>query len=182
MLIVAGLSVALFAPSGAMGAEHECAQCGVKTCCRPVCKCVPSTEEKKKLCFDCKCEDFCVPGPSCFCGHKSEAMDTPGDDCGCNKNCCISWNIWKPRCAEVRTRRVLIVHEVKKEVPTYKWEVEYLCESCRQCCAEAMPLRPETNGEVLPVSMETPIESPTEETVAPAKPGKKSWWAQLFSK
>jgi len=36
-----------------------------------------------------------------------------------------------PACsAEIRTRRKLIKTEVTKRVPTYKWVVEYVCDSC----------------------------------------------------
>jgi hypothetical protein len=181
ILIVVGLALPALTSAEMRAEQHVCAECGAEACCRAYCRCVPSTEEKKKLCFDCKCEDFCVPGPSCYLGSKCEAMPLPGkeDACGCGGNCCITWNLWKPRCAEVRTRKVLVVHEVKKEVPTYKWQVEYLCDSCRDCCADAMPLRPQQGAEILPVSAETPIVAPAP---APKTAAKKSWWSNLFSK
>lgn len=181
ILLLAGLALPWTAPSGALAEQRVCSHCGVEACCRAVCRCVPSTEEKEKTCYECKSEDFCVPGPSCFLGRKCEAMPLPGKEGGCAGDCCLCWNLWKPRCAEVRTRKVLVVHEVKKEVPSYKWEVEYLCDECRQCCAEAMPLRPGQRGEIVPVSNETPIESTGEQPAAKTKPVKKSWWTQLFA-
>jgi hypothetical protein len=182
LLILTCLTWSSVLAASAQADTHKCARCGDETCCRAVCHCVPSTEEKKKLCFDCKCEDFCVPGPSVWCGRKCEAMPLPEDQCGCEQNCCISWNIWKPGCAQVRTRKVLVVHEVKKEVPTYKWEVEYLCDSCRQCCAEAMPLKPSVESDIRPVSAETPIEETAAVAPAPVKkPAQKNWLSRLFS-
>src|SRR5690606_31438164 len=124
----------------ALAETRACSQCGVETCCRAVCRCVPSTEEKKKTCYECKCEDFCVPGPSVWCGRKCESIPYGDEEsCGCaNGGCTLIWNLWKPcGCAQVRTRKVLVAHEVKKEVPSYKWEVEYLCDECRGCCVDA---------------------------------------------
>jgi hypothetical protein len=144
---------------------------------------VPSTEEKKKTCYECKCEDFCVPGPSLWCGRKCESIPYgESDSCGCaDGGCCLTWNLWKPRgCAQLRTRKVLVAHEVKKEVPSYKWEVEYLCDECRQCCVNAMPFKPGMENEIVPVSAETPLAPSPKEPVAKKAPAKQNWWSQLF--
>jgi hypothetical protein len=176
------LSAALATPQFASAENRACSHCGCTTHCRAVCRCVPSTEEKKETCFECKCEDFCVPGPSIFCGRKCEAMPLPESECGCPQNCCISWNVWKPRCAQVRTKRVLVVHEVKKEVPSHKWEVEYLCDECRQCCADAVPATTNAAGEIVPVSAEFPIDETTDATESPAAEPQGNWLTRLFAK
>ncbi len=169
-----------FAPLAAAAETCACAHCGVHSHCRAVCRCVPSTEEKKEVCFECRCEDFCIPGPSIWCGRKCEAMPLPENQCGCPQNCCISWNVWKPRCAEVRTKRVLVIHEVKKEVPSFKWEVEYLCDECQRCCAEAAPATVDASEEILPVSAETPIETDPVDASADLPPVKQSWISRLL--
>lgn len=173
------LCALLAGPSALSAKDCECANCGVTACCRAYCRCVPSTEEKKETCFECKCEDFCVPGPSIFCGRKSEAISLPENECGCAGKCCISWNIWKPRCAQVRTKKVLVVHEVKKEVPSHKWEVEYLCDECRHCCAGLVPATTNAAGEIVPVSAEMPLEEAPSELDANEPKG--NWFTRLFA-
>jgi hypothetical protein len=88
---------------------------------------VPETKEEIEVCWDVKCEDFCVPGPSTFCGSVREC-----DKCG-------SWcrDIWKPGCAKVYTRRVPVKTEVKRKKQTFKWEVVTICAACRRGCTTA---------------------------------------------
>jgi len=103
-------------------ADGRCDLCGSGV---GVCKvCVPKPKEKEiiKICWSYKCEDFCVPGPSEYCGKK------------CNKDECGHWssNVWKPTCAEVRTKHVPVKTEVKRKVPGYEWKVEERCCGCRK--------------------------------------------------
>ena len=108
--------------------DGRCDCCGGCSCVRSVC--VPKMSEKEvvKVCWSYRCEEFCIPGPSVCCGEK------------CGKDACGSWwhLLWKPTCAEVRTRHVPVKNEVKRKVPSVEWRVEERCEACRQGeCREA---------------------------------------------
>ncbi len=99
----------------------KCARCGVESCClKKCCRPVPIEIDKKEVCYDCKCEDFCVPGRSIKCETKWHK-----DDCGC-------WveNVWKPTCAGVRTRNVMVRKEVTRKTQSSRWEVQHLCAAC----------------------------------------------------
>jgi hypothetical protein len=90
---------------------------------------VPDVKEIKEVCWDVKCEDFCVPGPSCCCGKVNKH-----DECGC-----WSYKIWKPNCGCVRTRKTLVKKEVTRKVPTTKWVVENVCAHCKSACDVELP-------------------------------------------
>ncbi len=99
----------------------KCDRCGQTDCClKKICKPVPIEVDKKEVCFDCKCEDFCVPGRSCL-------LDTI-----CHNDACGCWveRVWKPTCAEVRTRNVMVKKEVTRKSQSFKWEMQHLCPSC----------------------------------------------------
>lgn len=102
-----------------------CARCGCSCNLKKVCRAIPDVKEVTHTCWDVKCEDFCVPGPSKKCGVVHEC-----DECG-------SWcrTIWQPTCACVRTRRVPVKKEVKRKIPTVKWVVETVCADCCRACA-----------------------------------------------
>ena len=101
--------------------DGHCDACGSCDCVRKVC--VPTMTEKTitKVCWGYECEEFCIPGPSVCCGKQCHR-----DDCG-------SWwhFLWKPTCAEVRTKHVPVKHEVKRKVPKVEWKVEERCAACR---------------------------------------------------
>lgn len=101
--------------------DGHCDACGSCSCVRKVC--VPTMTEKTitKVCWGYECEEFCIPGPSVCCGKECHR-----DDCG-------SWwhFLWKPTCAEVRTKHVPVKHEVKRKVPKVEWKVEERCAACR---------------------------------------------------
>ena len=101
--------------------DGHCDACGSCDCVRKVC--VPTMTEKTitKVCWGYNCEEFCIPGPSVCCGKQCHR-----DDCG-------SWwhFLWKPTCAEVRTKHVPVKHEVKRKVPKVEWKVEERCAACR---------------------------------------------------
>ena len=111
--------------------DGRCDLCGSCDCVRKVC--VPKMIEKeiKKVCWDAKCEDFCVPGRSVWCGKACKT-----DDCGC-----WTHNLWKPTCAEVRTRVVPVRKETKRKVPAVEWKVQEQCACCRRkpCDLAAKP-------------------------------------------
>ena len=102
--------------------DGRCDQCGSCDCVRKVC--VPKMTEKeiKKVCWDSRCEDFCVPGRSVWCGTVCKK-----DDCGC-----WTHELWKPTCAEVKTRVVPVRKETKRKVPAVEWKVEERCACCRR--------------------------------------------------
>ncbi len=98
-----------------------CDECGGRVCVTKVC--VPKLGKKEitKVCWDATCEDFCVPGPSVWCGTTCGK-----DDCGC-----WSHEVWKPTCAEVRTRVVPVRKTTKRTVPSVEWKVVERCACCR---------------------------------------------------
>lgn len=113
-------------------AESTCDHCGCHACVRRVC--VPKIVEKEvtKICWDVKCEDVCVPGPS-----KKICTKCQSDACGC-----YTFDVWQPTCAKVKTRRVPVKTEVKRKVPRIEWTVEYRCDGCCQACNHAPELPP----------------------------------------
>lgn len=178
--LLACFAITSFTTAVAAAETCDCSHCGAYGHCRVVCRCVATTEEKSETCFECRSEDFCVPGPSIWCGRKCEAVPLDDDHSDCPLSCCISWNVWKPRSAHVRTKHVLVVHEVKKEVPSFKWEVEYVCDECRRCCADATPIDSAPGDEIVPVSAEAPIEMDASTTDVDEPPAKRSWLARLL--
>ena len=105
-------------------ADGKCDRCGSCACVRRVCTPKRTEKEVTKVCWSYKCEEFCIPGPSIYCGEKCGR-----DACGCWKH-----SLWEPTCAEVRTKRVPVKNEVKRKVPTVQWKVEERCAACRVLC------------------------------------------------
>jgi hypothetical protein len=101
--------------------DGRCDQCGGCAGVLKVCVPKPKEREIKKTCWSYKCEDFCIPGPSEYCGRK------------CGKDECGSWSydIWKATCAAVRTKKVPVKTEVIRKVPGVEWKPEERCASCR---------------------------------------------------
>jgi hypothetical protein len=83
--------------------------------------------------YDCKCEDFCVPGKSKKCVEECAADCTSphGKDCH---------TVWQPTCGKVHQRTLLIKYPVKKMVPTYRCEVVYMCDTCCGHCTGGAPV------------------------------------------
>lgn len=135
VLVVAVLAVAASAV-GDDCRDCACQRCGCQSQCRKTCRVVCEMKEVKHVCYSCKCEDFCVPGPSCKCGETCECDPCHSGRCkflGClfgdGK---IHRSIWKPSCeATLLTRNKLYKYEITKKVPTYKWVVEYCCDQCQ---------------------------------------------------
>jgi hypothetical protein len=153
------LGFTLVAASAVRAGDHCCSTCGCSSCVRKVCVCKKTEKEIIKTCWDVKCEDVCVPGCSELCGEVCKK-----DECGC-----WTYNIWKPACACVKTRRVPVKTEVKRKVPSYEWVVEYRCANCcnggcgQQPCDTAGKGAPAAEGNPLyatppamPVSVATP--------------------------
>jgi hypothetical protein len=114
--------------------DNKCDVCGCHANCNKICRLIKGTKKVSKTCYDCKCEDFCIPGPSKLCGV---CWVNEKDPCtGCVK--CVRKENWQPSdCAQVRTKHMLVKREVSKEVPAYKWEVQKVCRACAcKCMAE----------------------------------------------
>ena len=145
--------------------DGRCDQCGGGDCVRK--ECVPKMTEKeiKKVCWDSKCEDFCVPGPSVWCGKVCQK-----DDCGC-----WTHDLWKPTCAEVRTRVVPVRKETKRKVPAVEWKVEERCACCRRKAGNnaLKPARDEAlksaRDETLKPARDETLKSARDETLKPAR-------------
>jgi hypothetical protein len=118
--------------------DGRCDQCGSCAGVRKVG--VPKMIEKEitKVCWDARCEDFCIPGPSVWCGKVCKK-----DDCGCWMH-----HLWKPTCGEVKTRVVPVRKETKRKVPAVEWKVEERCTCCRRkpCELAANPTPPENTA------------------------------------
>ena len=104
--------------------DGRCDRCDGCVCVHRVCVAKRTEKEIIKVCWSYKCEDFCIPGPSISCGEKCQH-----DTCGC-----WTHSLWKPTCAEVRTKRVPVKNVVKRKVPGVEWKVEERCKACRFLC------------------------------------------------
>jgi len=112
-----------------------CAECGCHTPCRKVCRLVCEEKKVDVTCWGCKCEEFCVPNPSCpGCRHcKTVCAD-------CKAKCdpkaphtepkAFVWFNWFPNGARIYTRAKLMKKTETVTVPGYKWVVEDLCQQC----------------------------------------------------
>jgi hypothetical protein len=123
MVCVAMLTLGWIAPS--MALAECCNHCGCQCHCCKVCRLVPEVKQVPKVRYECECEDFCVPGPSCIVGY-----ECPKDDDCDYRFFKRAEPIWKPSCGCVRTRRKLVKIETMKEVKAYKCVVVNLCPHC----------------------------------------------------
>jgi len=102
--------------------DGYCDRCGSCQCIRRVPVSKPVMKKKTKVCWDTKCEDVILPGPSCLCGKRHGR-----DDCGC-----FWYQLWKPTWAKVITKTVPVKREVTREVPGFEWTVEERCCHCQR--------------------------------------------------
>lgn len=131
--------------------DGRCDLCDSCSCVRKVCVPKPKEREIKKVCWGYTCEDFCIPGPSEYCGKKSAK-----DECGC-----WSYEVWKPTCAEIRTKKVPVKTEVKRKVPGVEWKPEERCAACR-CRAQRDRVGLAGLGRLIPESFTTAAQSATD--------------------
>jgi hypothetical protein len=144
ILLIAALAIGANSLADDDYQNCPCQRCGCQSQCQKVCRVVCEMKEVKEVCYSCKCEDFCVPGPSCKCGEVCECDPCHASGCKCfdcllgrhhGKSC---RTVWQPSCeATLHTRNKLYKREIKKQVPTYKWVVEYCCDQC-QCASPAI--------------------------------------------
>jgi hypothetical protein len=122
-------------PKPADSNDGRCDTCGSCVCVHKVCVPKPKEREIRKVCWSYKCEDFCIPGPSEYCGTK------------CQKDRCGWWSFdfWRPTCAEIRTKKVPVKTEAVRKVPGFEWRPEERCAACRAhgedatCAADSAP-------------------------------------------
>jgi hypothetical protein len=123
------LFVILFALAQLACADEFLGECSHPACgkvCRLVC-------EKKKLtsiCYGCKSEDRCLPGPSirgckhCAVCDGNCAAKSAADCNECRPQCKFCWYDWFPcGCAETRSICKLKKYQAEKEIAWYHWEV-----------------------------------------------------------
>jgi hypothetical protein len=127
----------LIAASGALAAgDCCCAHCGCACSGQKVCRLVCEEKKVDVICWGCKCEDFCVPGPSkpgcrhceCVCGDCSAPCDCTVPHA---KSKAFVWTDWVPGCASIFTKKKLMQKIVTKTVPSYKWVVETSARSAK---------------------------------------------------
>ena len=108
------------------------------------------------ICWGCKCEPFCVPGPGCpTCRHCQCVC--PNCEGGCDPEKVHSqakrfvWTDWVPSFAQMYTRTKLMKKTEKVKVPTYKWVVEEVCCDCASNCGYVEPAEAKASPSPAPV-------------------------------
>ncbi len=167
----------LVAWAGQAQAGGCCPGCG----CRKLKKvCVPVCETKKETTYEysCKCEDFCVPGPSKVVGHCVKK------DCRGCEHCCP---VRQPTCARVQTRVLLQKTPVVTEKPHVHWVVKTVCcgcgRTCGSCAAEGGPCADEVTGDAPSPNSDAPAPPlpPTTRAIAHPVPPEPTGLIQLLS-
>ena len=114
-----------------------CAHCGHSCPCQKVCRLVCEDKKIEVVCWGALCEEFCVP---CHGKKGCEHCEMVCSECDCDPETPTSkpkrfiWSDWMPTRATMFTRTKLMKKTITKEVPTYKWVVEDLCQHCEANC------------------------------------------------
>jgi hypothetical protein len=121
--------------TGARGDAGCCEHCGCMCSCQKVCRLVCEEKKVEVLCWGCKCEDFCLPGPGCpGCKHCDVVCQSCPEPCDpavpYAKPKQFVWRDWMPNGAQRYTRTKLMRKTETVTVPSYKWVVEDLCAQC----------------------------------------------------
>src|SRR5215207_3266290 len=116
------IAVLIASAARAQGADCCCANCGCACSSRKVCHLVCEEKKVDVICWGCKCEDFCVPGPSQpGCQHCDEVCGSCEQPCDCTaphaKSKNFVWLDWIPGCAKIHTKTKLMQRTVTKKVP-----------------------------------------------------------------
>lgn len=159
-----------------------CEHCGCDCGCRKICHLKCDVKKVTKVEYSCECEDFCVPcrsekvGTKCECHCKQCLL-------GCREHCCEK-PVYKPTGAVVHTKKKLIKHEVTKEVPTYKWVVETVCDHCAHRCltCENGRSRAEVEAEATARFEQLQPSPPPVPQPAPPETRQASWWSKMVKK
>lgn len=119
--LAASMLIAMVLPLAA--ASPCCSSCGCQQACNKICRLVCETRKVTKIEYSCECEEFCVPGPSRRCRSAH-----------CDADCDVACRVtWVPTCADVKTRKKLLKHEVTHEEPAYTWVIDEVCPACGHC-------------------------------------------------
>lgn len=134
--LLLALLTTLTAATSALAGEH-CGHCGCRACCEKVCRLVVEEKKVDIVCWGCKSEDFCLPGPSSRgcknCEEVCDFCDEQDAKAPYAQPKKFVWYDWIPTpCADVHTKKKLMKKTVTKKVPSYKWVVEDLCPECEQ--------------------------------------------------
>jgi hypothetical protein len=120
---------------GATNPHPKCCRCGATAPCKKVCRLVCEEKNMEIVCWGCKCEDFCVPGPGCpsyeHCNcvhHTCDKDEQPSGVCFEPKR--FVWKNWRPSFAQMYTKKKLMKRIETVKVPAYKWVVEEVCCDC----------------------------------------------------
>jgi hypothetical protein len=124
-----------------------CSRCGCAGDWKQTCRAVSEEAEVEVTCWGVKCEDFCVPGPSCRgCKHTQCVCEPKPADATAAQDARVrcagqlfSWSEWFPQCAEIFTRKKLLKRTEKVKITRHKWVVETLCPACRAAPPAASP-------------------------------------------
>jgi len=131
-----------------MAGHRGCQHCRRSCPCQVVCVLKCEIKEVELTCWSCKCEDFCIPGPSRIkCRHRENVCAEgccSNDRCNCDQPKVVPkkfvWFDWCVGRAEVAQRKRLMKKTVTKKVPSYHWEVQELCRRCEPRCGAAVIL------------------------------------------
>jgi len=167
-------------PEQCLGSESCCGKCGCHGGCKRMCTLTVEKKEIKKIVFQVKCEEFCVPCPRLPCGKHGcgdgcgngcgeacgEACGQCGAGCdhGCGKGPCCP----PPKCTTAKCRKILVPVEKTETICVYKCVP---CYSCGQCEASGA-----CSVDPIPVPAPTTAPAPTpagKVPVAPAPPAHK---------
>lgn len=145
MIVALGAALGLWLQSSPAQAGDGCCSC-CGCACQPemTCHLVKYMKKVTVTCYGCKCNNICIPGPSCKgCEHCEGCCDNGGqcgqcnggcgcDDCNHKPDCHLRWFDWCPTCACPITVKQLQKFEVTKEVCAYKWEAVPMCAGCAE--------------------------------------------------
>jgi hypothetical protein len=133
------LAASLAVVTASLAGHGACARCGRHAPCQQVCRLVPEDRKITVTCWGCKCEEFCVGGPShVACKGADEAcLDCVGKEPPDPKPPfslprSFTWREWIPGCPQaIYTRKRLMRKTETKTVPGFKWVVEDVCAECQ---------------------------------------------------
>jgi hypothetical protein len=132
---IVSLVIASLAAGWAIAGDRHCAHCGGSGPCQKVCRLVSEEKSVSITCWGCKCEDFCLPGPSKPGCEHCEMVCGTCDKCRDRNSVQAQpmpfvWKNWIPGTAKVHTKTKLMKKTITKKVPSHKWVVEDLCDNC----------------------------------------------------
>ena len=130
------LAILLVASVTRQALSERCEHCNCQATCQKVCRLVHEEKKVEITCWGCKCEDFCVPGPSTLkCSHceciTCRCVEGASNNLGAKPKKFL-WAEWLPGCATIHTKKKLMKRTITKTIPSYEWVVENICDSCEK--------------------------------------------------